>query len=180
MQPTGCMDIEPEPSHGVPCQSLIQNTNESDSTTLRAARLDGGSFFCHWGCKPCLYTSRYCSFGQGTSNKILDQHVPVVLSQWAVIPHPSYARLANSTSIYLQLPHPITKGYSRLHLLLLFWGCCCTTTNDDRGGGGGVDPIPCVSMHRISDPRSGPAQLLPPHIKQRSHPHGVRPQIPDR
>ena len=48
------------------------------------------------------------------------------------------------------------------------------------GGGGGVDPIPCVSTHRISDPRSGPAQLLPPHIKQRSHPHGVRPQIPDR
>ena len=29
------------------------------------------------------------------------------------------------------------------------------------GGGGGVDPIPCVSTHRISDPRSGPAQLLP-------------------
>ena len=48
------------------------------------------------------------------------------------------------------------------------------------GGGGGVDPIPCVSTHRISDPRSGPAQLLPPHVKQRSHPHGVRPQIPDR
>ena len=48
------------------------------------------------------------------------------------------------------------------------------------GGGGGVDPIPCMSTHRISDPRSGPAQLLPPHVKQRSHPHGVRPQIPDR
>ena len=47
-------------------------------------------------------------------------------------------------------------------------------------GGGGVDPIPCVSMHRISDSRSGPAQLIPPHVKQRSHPHGVRPQIPDR
>ena len=28
--------------------------------------------------------------------------------------------------------------------------------------GGVVDPIPCVSTHRISDPRSGPAQL-PPH-----------------
>ena len=49
-----------------------------------------------------------------------------------------------------------------------------------HGGGGGVDPIPCVSTHRISDPRSGPAQLLPPHVKQRSHPHGVCPQIPDR
>ena len=48
------------------------------------------------------------------------------------------------------------------------------------GGGGGVDPIPCVSTHRISDPRSGPAQLLPPHVKQRSYPNGVRPQIPDR
>ena len=35
---------------------------------------------------------------------------------------------------------------------------------------GGVDPIPCVSTHRISDPSSGPAKLLP---------HGVRPQIPD-
>ena len=45
---------------------------------------------------------------------------------------------------------------------------------------GGVDPIPCVNTHRISDPRSGPAQLLPPHVKQRSYPHGVRPQIPDR
>ena len=45
------------------------------------------------------------------------------------------------------------------------------------GGGGGVDPIPCVSTHRISDPRSGPAQLLPPHVKQRSHPHGVRSQL---
>ena len=51
---------------------------------------------------------------------------------------------------------------------------------DHNDGGGGVDPIPCVSTHRISDPRSGPAQLLPPHVKQRSHPHGVRPQIPDR
>ena len=30
-----------------------------------------------------------------------------------------------------------------------------------HGGSGGVDPIPCVSTHRISDPRSGPAQLLP-------------------
>ena len=49
-----------------------------------------------------------------------------------------------------------------------------------RGDGGGVDPIPCVSTHRISDPRLGPAQLLPPHVKQRSYPHGVRPQIPDR
>ena len=39
-------------------------------------------------------------------------------------------------------------------------------------GGGGVDPIPCVSTHRISDPRSGPAQLLPPHVKQRSYPTG--------
>ena len=39
-------------------------------------------------------------------------------------------------------------------------------------GGGGVDPIPCVSTHRISNPRSGPAQLLPPHVKQRSHPTG--------
>ena len=37
---------------------------------------------------------------------------------------------------------------------------------------GGVNPIPCVSTHRISDPRSGPAQLLPPHVKQRSHPTG--------
>ena len=46
--------------------------------------------------------------------------------------------------------------------------------------GGGVDPIPCVSTHRISEPRSGPTHLLPPHVKQRSHPHGVRPQIPDR
>ena len=48
------------------------------------------------------------------------------------------------------------------------------------GGGGGVDPTPCVSTHRISDPRSGPAKLLLPHVKQRSYPHGVRPQIPDR
>ena len=53
-------------------------------------------------------------------------------------------------------------------------------TTEAIAGGGGVDPIPCVSTHRISDPRSGPAQLLPPHVKQRSYPHGVRPQIPDR
>ena len=58
--------------------------------------------------------------------------------------------------------------------------CPSACLPSDRCGGGGVDPIPCVSTHRISDPRSGPAQLLPPHVKQRSHPHGVRPQIPDR
>ena len=29
------------------------------------------------------------------------------------------------------------------------------------GGGGGVDPIPCVSTHRISDPRSGPPSFSP-------------------
>ena len=52
-----------------------------------------------------------------------------------------------------------------------------TCYSELRRGGGGVDPIPCVSTHRISDPRSGPAQLLPPHVKQRSHPHGVRPQL---
>ena len=55
-------------------------------------------------------------------------------------------------------------------------GCRCAASVC----GGGVDPITCVSTHRISDPRSGPAQLLPPHVKQRSHPHWVRPQIPDR
>ena len=91
-------------------------------------------------------------------------------------------KLATSTifvkraSIFLQIRHRykpclITSSStikSRfIHLLLV-------------GGGGGVDPIPCMSTHRISDPRSGPAQLLPPHVKQRSHPHGVRPQIPDR
>ena len=27
--------------------------------------------------------------------------------------------------------------------------------------GGGVDPIPCVSTHRISDPRSGPPNFSP-------------------
>ena len=51
--------------------------------------------------------------------------------------------------------------------MLCWWVYVCLC-----GGGGGVDPIPCVSTHRISDPRSGPAQLLPPHVKQRSHPHG--------
>ena len=61
-------------------------------------------------------------------------------------------------------------------------GNACRMNSEDQsyGGGGGVDPIPCVSTHRISDPRSGPAQLLPPHVKQRSHPHRVHPQIPDR
>ena len=58
-------------------------------------------------------------------------------------------------------------------------GFTITPRRSSRGGGS-VDPIPCVRSHRISDPRSGPAQLLPPHVKQRSHPHGVRPQIPDR
>ena len=67
--------------------------------------------------------------------------------------------------------HRPMKVYKVDHftLCLLWWWC-----------GGGVDPILCVSTHRISDPRSGPAQLLPPHVKQRSYPHGVRPQIPDR
>ena len=30
-----------------------------------------------------------------------------------------------------------------------------------ESSGGGVDPIPCVSTHRISDPRSGPPSFSP-------------------
>ena len=71
-------------------------------------------------------------------------------------------------------------GYPHLHIIHNTNVCFNINVFKICGGGGGVDPIPCVSTHRISDPRSGPAQLLPPHVKQRSHPHGVRPQIPDR
>ena len=53
MQLTGCMDIEPEPSHGVPCKGLFRKADEADSTMPRAAQLEGGSFFCHRGCIPC-------------------------------------------------------------------------------------------------------------------------------
>ena len=37
---------------------------------------------------------------------------------------------------------------------------------------GGVDPIPCVSTHRISDPRSGPAKLLPTRQAAQLPPRG--------
>ena len=34
------------------------------------------------------------------------------------------------------------------------YGAFCTVMHAKLcGGGGGVDPIPCVSTHRISDPR---------------------------
>ena len=46
-------------------------------------------------------------------------------------------------------------------LLPLLSGTLFQMMSGGGGGGGGVDPIPCVSTHRISDPRSGPAQLLP-------------------
>ena len=62
-------------------------------------------------------------------------------------------------------------SYTRTELLSLRTKTCLLSLSTvDRlkdlnigyhGGGGGVDPIPCVSTHRISDPRSGPAQLLP-------------------
>ena len=79
---------------------------------------------------------------------------------------------------HLLFTHNYTSFIADVELLCHIALSVCPT--DSGGGGGGVDPIPCVSTHRISDPRSGPAQLLPPHVKQRSHPHGVRPQIPDR
>ena len=42
MQPTGCMDNEPEPSRGVPCEAFPGRSTNSDSTLLRTAHLDGG------------------------------------------------------------------------------------------------------------------------------------------
>ena len=45
----------------------------------------------------------------------------------------------------------ISSTFIFWHSLSSWWWWWC----------GGVDPIPCVSTHRISDPRSGPAQLLP-------------------
>ena len=44
MQPIGCMDVEPEPSHGVPCQGLFRKTDVSGSTMPIAAHLEGVSF----------------------------------------------------------------------------------------------------------------------------------------
>ena len=42
MQQPGCMDIEPEPSRGVPFQDLFKETGESGSTIPRAAHQKGG------------------------------------------------------------------------------------------------------------------------------------------
>ena len=53
IQQTGCMDIEPEPYRGVPSQSLLQKTDESGSCIPRAVHLEGDSFFCYRGYKPC-------------------------------------------------------------------------------------------------------------------------------
>ena len=97
--------------------------------------------------------------------------------------NPSHTRNTRSSSYTMPLLNRLahskaTLGDFSFSFASSVWN---SIPNDVRcGGGGGVDPIPCVSTHRISDPRSGPAQLLPPHVKQRSHPHGVRPQIPDR
>ena len=99
-------------------------------------------------------------------------------------PHGSFL-LDGSNSDLSNLTHHYLY-FHQIHFQAFFLKCIFPTIKfflqfcHGGGGGGGVDPIPCVSTHRISDPRSGPAQLLPPHVKQRSHPHGVRPQIPDR
>ena len=103
------------------------------------------------------------------------------MTQW--IRESSFKPAPNATSTP-KCNNKNTKSISK-KLKIMCINCNSLRSVDKRaelncGGGGGVDPIPCVSTHRISDPRSGPAQLLPPHVKQRSHPHGVRPQIPDR
>ena len=90
--------------------------------------------------------------------------------EWTV-PHPLSPFTAWSHSLFHEwtVHHPLSPFTTWSHSLFwewTWWWWC--------------RPHPCVSTHRISDPRSGPAQLLPPHVKQRSHPHGVCPQIPDR
>ena len=42
VQPTGCMDNEPEPSRGVPCLAFPGRPANSGSTLPRTAHLDGG------------------------------------------------------------------------------------------------------------------------------------------
>ena len=42
MQPTGCMDYEPQPSRGVPCYAFPGRPTNSGSTLPRTAHLDGG------------------------------------------------------------------------------------------------------------------------------------------
>ena len=122
MQLSGCMDIETEPSRGLPYQGIFQKTEEFGSTIPRFVHLEGGIFSCHRGMEILPYTSDYCSFGHGTSIYIRDPHVPVVLSQCAVIPHSSSSTPARGTSTEPAVSSSDRNGYSRLRLLLLFRG----------------------------------------------------------
>ena len=107
---------------------------------------------------------------ESSSSKLLNGQSPPIATAEQTLPRKMRTILAQ-----------LLTGHSRIlgHYIKRINPTACNHCHK-YGGGGGVDPIPCVSTHRISDPRSGPAQLLPPHVKQRSHPHGVRPQIPDR
>ena len=60
-----------------------------------------------------------------------------------------------------QLSHSSSVWYGKLWLTSSYLKTPFSTIHQLSHCGGGVDPIPCVSTHRISDPRSGPAQLLP-------------------
>ena len=115
---------------------------------------------------------------------------PHVKQRSCVIQHrrdPSNYRPISLTCVACKIMESIIKDVVMTYLLEnnLLSNCqlgfvsCRSVQLQLQPGGGGVDPIPCVSTHRISDPRSGPAQLLPPHVMRRCHPHGVRPQIPD-
>ena len=132
MQITGCMDIKPEPSRGDPCKGLSQKTDESGSTIPSAAHLEGGSFFCRRGCKPCPTPPATSLSGRGHRTKSGTHVFRLFLAN--TLPHHTH-RLFDLPAALPQIPqspHSITKWYSRLRLLLLFRGCCCTTFYGDR------------------------------------------------
>ena len=86
VQPTGCMDSEPEPSCGVPCSAFPGRPTISGSTLPRAAHQDGGTI----GCNQCIpHTLWKCSgISRHTTNHLALSRM-LTKHQLHPCPHPT-------------------------------------------------------------------------------------------
>ena len=87
VQPTGCMDNEPEPSRGVPCWAFPGRPTNSGSTLPRTAHLDGGTI----GCNQCIpHTLWKCSgISRHTTNHLALSRM-LTKHQLHPCPHPTH------------------------------------------------------------------------------------------
>ena len=105
------MDIEQDPSRGFPVSRPIPEDRRIRPDHTQSCARERRQFLLSLG----LYIFGFSSFGKGISNPTHDSSVPAAISKYDVMPHPSSAQLACSTSTE---PAVASPGHKRVFVAL--------------------------------------------------------------